>query len=1125
MADRKVLKDRVAALRNSKKNRYAEGGMAEEAAGTPGLGEQAMNFISDIRQKDQASQDNLMAASRLASQAVKANAPLEAYQTPESQMVAQDNLNVAMGAIQPAPTNALSANALAIPNRVAVARKNVNAIQNLIQHHADNFIPGGPTQAELGHAIDNLSRISNQYNSRGQRLAEGGEVGDTINYDQLAPKTPAPQDSGVVNVRTPEGELTGIPREHLQEALGLGYTQPTPAEVDHHFKELKYGTTGQMAKTALEGAASGLLGSSIATGIETGTGIATPEDIRGREETNPVTHGVAEAGTFLGSALIGTGEARVLAGAGEAAATALKVGEKGGWVAKAGVDAAKAAFEGALYQVDQEGGKLFKEDPEQSAGHAISDIGLATVMSGVFGGAIGAGLRKFGAQEEINAAAAKAIAEHTGVPAGEASSFVSELDKPKLEAGDFKTAIEHSDEFTPNEKKGMFSGLARRKPGAGKTEDIGEQYGLPVMEGMISADKLIQRGEDSLINGGSTAASVKRQQMYREGHDKASSIVDGTLGEGSKLSKAQIGDEFKQSLASQIKEENAPIKAMYDSLKMHNEFIPLDSSASKIAAELEAMPEYRLIGSLPGGNFIKGAIEGISKSQTVDDLKVIRSAINGSMSHSSSSQERRVAALVSDKLRQLEEDSIETFARVSAKTPEDKAIAMGLNAARKEADATYKPFIQKVQKLSKMLGKGNIGGPQDAIRFINELEPEKVTARLFNKNNSQGLKFFEREFPEQAAQMRDYQRGILRDASTKEGVLNPDALMNKINKLEPEARAALFSKEELKTFEHMTHYLDAFPPSFNPSGTAHAMALRDSFMQGAGAVGGLMSGHPIAAAIGMASPQIRDAAIAKFITSFGASPRAQQAIALAKSTAAGDKLANRGLKLVFSADAAVPPALLVSSSQRDKLARLVDTYHADPEKMVAQNDSNPIPEYAQAFSATSARAVQYLSGLRPDTAPKNPLDSRIPASAAQKAIYASALDIAQQPLHVLAKIKNATLTPQDVTTIKTIYPSVYQNLSTKMMSQVVDSTSKGNTIPYQTRLQLSMFLGQPMDSTMTQSYMAAAQAKPQAQQQRGATEQAPASGPKRSTSKLDKLAVQAQTPGQARQSARSDNKL
>ncbi len=64
-----------------------------------------------------------------------------------------------------------------------------------------------------------------------------------------------------------------------------------------------------------------------------------------------------------------------------------------------------------------------------------------------------------------------------------------------------------------------------------------------------------------------------------------------------------------------------------------------------------------------------------------------------------------------------------------------------------------------------------------------------------------------------------------------------------------------------------------------------------------------------------------------------------------------------------------------------------------------------------------------------------------------------------------------------------------------------------------------------MDSTMTQSYMAAAQAKPQAQQQQGATEQAPASGPKRSTSKLDKLAVQAQTPGQARQSARSDNKL
>ena len=43
----------------------------------------------------------------------------------------------------------------------------------------------------------------------------------------------------------------------------------------------------------------------------------SPEAIRGRKEANPVTHGVAEAGTFLGSLLTGTGEAALVGKVGE----------------------------------------------------------------------------------------------------------------------------------------------------------------------------------------------------------------------------------------------------------------------------------------------------------------------------------------------------------------------------------------------------------------------------------------------------------------------------------------------------------------------------------------------------------------------------------------------------------------------------------------------------------------------------------------------------------------------------------------------------------------------------------------------------------------------------------------
>lgn len=1118
MADRKAfLKDRVAANRASKKNRYAEGGMAEDSASAdPTLLDQTVDYVNDIRAKDQESQDNLMVAAHKAGEAVRGNAGFAAYETPESQRVAEDNLNVAMGS-----TNALSPNAVPVPLAVSTAQQKLNAIQQLMEQHSAQGLPLGNLPAQLQRAIDNVSRVASQYNSRGQRFAEGGPVnGDEIQYEQLSPAN-APENT------------------HSDEPAGLD------AFIEPELMEEKYGTTEQMLKTGAEGLASGLVGSTITNAAETALGV-NPADIRGREETNPGIHLASEVAGFVGPAIATAGASLAgkagvvgglkaaealtasgaLAKAGEAFSAATQIGEKGGWVAKAGADAAKAAFEGALFQLDQEGGKLFKQDPEQSAGSAISDIGLATVMSGVFGGAIGAGLRKLGAHPEEIGAAAKLMEEHTGVAAGEPMQFIPELDKAKLAAGDFKAAIEHSSDFKPLEKTGIIAGLAKRKINANEIEKIAEQRGYPVMEGMISDHKLVQRAEDALINGGGTSAALKRQELYKDAYGKAAADVDATLGDGSKLSKAEIGDQFKQTLASQIKEENAPIKGMYDALKLHNEHIPLSLDTGRVILELENMPDFKLTGNLPGGGLIKGALEGIAKSQTVDDLKIIRSSINGSLSHSSSPNERRIAALVSDKLRQLEEDSIEKFAHLMAKTPEDKAIALGLNAARKAADAEYKPFIQKIQKLSKMLGKGNISGPQDAIRFINELTPEQMTTRLFNKNNSQSLKFFEKEFPQQAAQMRDYQRGILRDAATKEGVLSPKDLFNRINKLEPEVQSALFSKAELKTLKDAETYIRSFPANFNPSGTAHAMALRDSFMQGTGMVGGLLSGNVMGAIAGVASPHLRDAAIERFIKSVGASPKAQQAIALAKATASGERTATKAVRSILSATPIAMPANVVSMvNHREKLSKLVDTYHADPEKLMGQGDSNPIPEYAQAFSATTARAVQYLAGLRPDTAPKNPLDTKVPATPMQKAIYNNALDIAQQPLHILQKIKAGTLTNQDLTTIKTIYPSVYANLSTKIMNGIVESKRKGQSIPYQTRLQLSMFLGQPLDSTMTQPSIAAAQAKPLAQQQQAETQSAPASGAKHSTSKLGKSAVAAQTPGQARLASRSDNKL
>ncbi len=95
-----------------------------------------------------------------------------------------------------------------------------------------------------------------------------------------------------------------------------------------------------------------------------------------------------------------------------------------------------------------------------------------------------------------------------------------------------------------------------------------------------------------------------------------------------------------------------------------------------------------------------------------------------------------------------------------------------------------------------------------------------------------------------------------------------------------------------------------------------------------------------------------------------------------------------------------------------------------------------------------------------------------------------------------------------------MYPNLYTKLVGKITSGIVNAKDKGNTIPYNARIGLSIFLGQPLDSTMTPSGILSAQPQPS---------QGPAQSPQSGVAKgyqadaLKKLPSQYETPGQARQ--------
>lgn len=952
---------------------------------------------------------------------------------------------------------------------------------------------------KLGRAADFADRAKAQKAAR-RGFADGGEItleDYTREPAAVAPPTPeapisAPQPPQVpqtTNLISPYGEVVGVDQSQLQDALSLGYKVASPEEVHSHKQEEKYGTAGQIVKTGLEGIAQGVAGP-LAPAIEKAFGV-DPADIRGREEVNPGTHMIGQGVGLIGGAVTGVGEGALLETAGNAVRAALPAG-KATFISQVGPEAIKGAFEMGLFQDGEELAKVFKEDPNQTAETAMSEIGLATVLGGVFGGVAGAALQK---------------AKYAGLELPEvaqpAGSFVSEMDRPALEAGALRESIMHADHLPANDKKGMLAGLLDRaeKIEAPEIKAAAKRLGIDPLEGMISENTWVQKAEDSLINGAPTYSGVRRKTLYNEVYGKAANAANEALGEGSMYSKAELGDIMKKSISAQIEEQNAPIKALYDELKAVREVLPLQKDATQeLASGIKELQELKISPSSPEGKLAARIIRESPGYKTVDDIQLARSMLNRSISPTASSGEKRMAGVLSDMLTKMEESTIEKYASSMAKTnPQVAERIGGMIAQKKAADQSYKGFITKIKELSERLGKGRVYGTQDALHFINErLTPEEIVERLGTAKDSEFRKFFAKEYPEQSAMMRDYQKGALREKASATGELSPKVLFNNINKMEPEIQKSLFSAAELQKMKDSETIIRSMPKNFNPSGTSHAMAMRDFFV------------HPKGAALS----NLRDFAMEKFIKGVAGSPGATNASTLAQATVKGNKLADKAIKAVF-AGVALPAAAIPTIASREALSKLVDMYAANPDKLFNTGDNNPVPEYAQAFAAANARAIQYLSTLRPNTDPKAPLDAKRKPDSFAVAKYNRALDIAQQPLSVIAHIKRGTLTIQDVVTLKTIYPSLYNGLSQKIMSQVVDSKSKDKQIPYNTRLQLGLFLGQPLDSSMTPQSILSIQGGMQSQAAPESAQQVSKPPSQASMKGLQKLPQSYQTPGQA----------
>jgi hypothetical protein len=176
-----------------------------------------------------------------------------------------------------------------------------------------------------------------------------------------------------------------------------------------------------------------------------------------------------------------------------------------------------------------------------------------------------------------------------------------------------------------------------------------------------------------------------------------------------------------------------------------------------------------------------------------------------------------------------------------------------------------------------------------------------------------------------------------------------------------------------------------------------------------------------------------------------------------------------------------------------------------------------MPEHASVLSMTAANAAQYLNSLKPVPPVGAPLDGKQPVSQVAQNSYESALKIAQEPLSVLSKIKDGTITTKDIQHLQAMYPGLKSRMEYKLINSTLEHKSEEGKIPYKTQLGMSTFLGQPLESSMKQPNIASSQGTFAV-----AAPPAPSGASKRhNMTSLVKMPSTAQLPGQAREAYRS----
>lgn len=898
------------------------------------------------------------------------------------------------------------------------------------------------------------------------------------------PNVPIADDS--VNVLNPENNLVSIPKAQLSEAQQLGYTIAPDETVKEFALQQKHGQGLEPVKAAAEGAArTATFG--LSTKAETALGVK-PEDIAGREEANPVASTAGE----IGGLFVPWGEGAALAKLGEAATAGIK---GAGLVSKVGSAAVRGAVETAAFQGGNEVHKMFLNDPNQTVGTAMADIGL----SGLLGAGVGGGF-------------------------GVVSPLWKETVGKKF--GGFLGAVQ-------KRANGEAISLAPEVESAINSSGI--NLAPEIRTAMSDNPELINQWQK--LQESTTSPGLKAQQALRDFRKSASDNLVTSLGKSiddipllSDISDHEAGQVIQNKVSETVNEKLAPLAEKFENIKNEFSQIPvtnqIKSKLQQDLAEIGQKEGYHLTPTAPQNQVLQSAIKDVNNIKFLEDLRKIRSVIgNNTYDLLNTKGLNYVGSQIKKTFNNLEESLVEAAA--GAKSPQ---VLQEVKFAR----SSYRQAMDLLDTLNDRLHVGNYGGPKSFINALKDMKPEDVLRRLNPKNDAGILDVISKEFPEVSQAIKDHNINKLIAKSAiraPEGhSINSKTFFSAIDKMSPEMKSYILPNGAFEKIKATQELLKALPERLNPSGTARTLdSLWNKMPGSATALGSMMTGHnpvtgylfgQIAKWLGRDVPDAIRLGFLKFLGHSGpVEPGAfKAAVDFAHATMKGENLLSKGIKNLFNSSRDVGSSIIIDDKRKEKLSNKLDSLVADQSSLldIGGDARYYLPEHGQELAATAARAVQYLSSLKPKEDKPGILDEPREPSQFEKSRYDNALTIAEAPLNILQHIKDGTITHEDIMDLRSVHPGLYDRMSQKILEQVMNVTSKSEHIPYKTRIGLSMFLGQGLDATMQPQAIAMnqPQAPQQPQSQQQGSKKATVSGSKG----LKNLVTSMQTPDQARMS-------